>query len=77
MSSDARYSVPAARHRVEQVIDRSRFICTVVRAQSPDEAQDFVRAMNAEFADATHNCWAYVAGPPGSTSRIGMSDAGE
>jgi uncharacterized YigZ family protein len=33
--------------------------------------------MNAEFPDATHNCWAFVAGPPGSTSRIGMSDAGE
>ncbi len=30
-----------------------------------------------EFTDATHNCWAYVAGPPGSSDRIGMSDAGE
>ena len=33
--------------------------------------------MNDEFADATHNCWAYVIGAPGSTDRIGMSDAGE
>ena len=33
--------------------------------------------MNAEFPDATHNCWAFVAGPPGSTNQIGMSDAGE
>ncbi len=33
--------------------------------------------MNAEFADATHNCWAYVVGPPGSTDRVGMSDDGE
>jgi uncharacterized YigZ family protein len=33
--------------------------------------------MRAEFPDATHNCWAYVAGPPGSTRAIGMSDAGE
>lgn len=34
-------------------------------------------AMRAEFPDATHNCWAYVAGPPGDTAAIGMSDAGE
>lgn len=33
--------------------------------------------MHEEFPDATHNCWAFVAGPPGSTGRIGMSDAGE
>ena len=36
-----------------------------------------VREMNAEFADATHNCWAYIAGPAGSTNLVGMSDAGE
>jgi uncharacterized YigZ family protein len=77
MSHTARYPVPAACHRVEQTIERSRFICTVQHVATPEEAQTFVREMNAEFADATHNCWAYVAGPPGSTSRIGMSDAGE
>ncbi len=33
--------------------------------------------MSSEFTDATHNCWAYVIGPPGDTSRVGMSDAGE
>jgi uncharacterized YigZ family protein len=71
------YHVPATRHRVEQVIDRSRFICTLDRAESPEAAQQFIREMNAEFPDATHNCWAYVTGGPGSTSRIGMSDAGE
>lgn len=59
------------------MIDRSRFICTVERVQSVEEAQTFIRAMNMEFADATHNCWAYVVGAPGSTDRIGMSDDGE
>ena len=33
--------------------------------------------MREEFPDATHHCWAYVAGPPGNTAGIGMSDAGE
>ena len=42
-----------------------------------EEAQAFVREIGTEFPDATHNCWAWVVGPPGSTSRIGMSDAGE
>ncbi len=73
----APYAVPAQRHRAEQTIDRSRFICTLTRVESPEDAQRFVREMNAEFDDATHNCWAYVAGPPGSTGRVGMSDAGE
>ena len=72
-----RYPVPAGRHRVEQSIERSRFICTVERAGTPEDAQAFVRELDAEFAGATHNCWAYIAGPPGSTNRIGMSDDGE
>ncbi|MEO8881427.1 MAG: YigZ family protein [Gemmatimonadaceae bacterium] len=77
VSDGARYPVPAARHRAEQTIDRSRFICTVQRVRSAADAQEFLREMNDEFADATHNCWAYLVGAPGSTDRIGMSDAGE
>lgn len=77
MSTADRYAIPAARHRTEQTIERSRFICTIARVQTPDDAQAFVREMNAEFADATHNCWAFVAGPPGSTNHIGLSDDGE
>ena len=73
----ARYPVPAQQHRAVQVIDRSRFICTVARVQSSEEAQAFIKAMNAEFPDATHHCWAYVVGAPGSTDRVGMSDDGE
>jgi uncharacterized YigZ family protein len=77
MSSPSRYAVPAATHRVEQEISRSRFITTIGRVSSPEEAQAFIRGVAAEFGDATHNCWAYVVGPPGDTGRIGMSDDGE
>jgi uncharacterized YigZ family protein len=77
MSTPERYTVPGRRHRAEQTIDRSHFICTLERAPSVSEAQRFLHAMNEEFADATHNCWAWVIGPPGSSDRIGMSDAGE
>ena len=72
-----RYPVPAARHRAEQEIRRSRFIATIDRAATASDAHAVIRAVSAEFADATHNCWAYVAGPPGSTGAIGMSDDGE
>lgn len=77
MSDGARYPIPVEVHRVEQVIDRSRFLCTVSPARSSEEAQAFIKAMNAEFPDATHHCWAYVIGAPGSTDRIGLSDDGE
>jgi uncharacterized YigZ family protein len=73
----AEYRIPAAVQRAEQVVERSRFIATLAHAESPVAARAFIDAVRAEFPDATHNCWAYVAGPPGDTRSIGMSDAGE
>jgi uncharacterized YigZ family protein len=73
----ARYPIPAARVRYQETISRSRFITTVAAAATPEAARDFVAEMRAEFPDATHHCFAYVAGPPGSTAQIGLSDDGE
>jgi uncharacterized YigZ family protein len=72
-----RYPVPARIHRVEEVIQRSRFITTLARAATPGEAHAFVDRIREEFPDATHNCWAFVAGPPASSGQVGMSDDGE
>ena len=72
-----RYPIPAGQARIEEVILRSRFITTAGLAATPEEARAFVAAVRAEFADASHNCYAFVAGPPGSTSQVGMSDDGE
>lgn len=77
MSAPARYAIPRERHRAELVIERSRFICTIMPVRSAEEAHGVIREVNAEFADASHNCWSFVVGPPGSTDRIGMSDDGE
>lgn len=77
MTNATRYAIPGARHRVEVAIDRSRFLCTVAEVTSSDDAQGVVRAINVEFPDATHHCWAYVLGAPGSTDRVGLSDDGE
>ena len=72
-----RYPIPAGRHRAEQVIERSRFMCSLAHAESAEAAQAFVREMNGEFPEATHNCWAFVCGAPGDTNQVGMSDDGE
>lgn len=77
MSSSTRYPVPAGRARVEEVISRSRFITTAGPAANVEEARAFIAGIRNEFADATHNCYAFAAGPPGSTAMAGMSDDGE
>jgi uncharacterized YigZ family protein len=71
------FPVPSGCHRVEEVIRGSRFITTLGHAHGEEEARRFIEEIQAEFPDATHNCWAFVAGPPGTTARIGMSDDGE
>ncbi len=73
----ARYPIPAGQYRVEEEIDRSRFITTVACTPTVEAAREFITARRDEFADASHNCWAYVVGPPGSTGQVGYSDDGE
>lgn len=62
---------------MEEAIQRSRFITTAAHAPDAVAAQAFVQTIRDEFPDATHHCWAFVAGPPASTTHIGMSDDGE
>ncbi len=76
-SNGDRYPIPGATHRVEEEIRRSRFITTVAYAPTVEDARAFVASMREEFADASHNCWAYLIGAPGSTGQVGMSDDGE
>lgn len=71
------YPIPESEHETEEVIQRSRFRTLVAPAASPRDAHDFVHAIRERFPDATHHCWAFVAGPPGSTAHVGMSDDGE
>jgi len=75
--SDSRYPVPSRPHRVEEVIRKSRFITAGARATDGEAAQAFIESIRREFPDATHHCWAYVAGPPGDTASVGLSDDGE
>lgn len=72
-----RYPIPAELFRCEIEVKHSRFIATIVSTDTPEAALTFISEIKQEFPDATHNCWAYLIGPPGSTDRIGLSDDGE
>ncbi len=71
------YPVPEAAVEVEEVIRRSRFLTTVGRAASRDEAMAFVGRVKDRLPGATHHCWAFNASGPSSTAQVGMSDDGE
>lgn len=68
--------------RNEIVIEKSRFICTLKKVSTEEEAQEFIKAVKKEFWDATHNCSAYVVddlaqrssddGEPSGTAGIPM-----
>ena len=69
--------VPGAVHRAEEIIRGSRFIVHMAHTKGPEACKAFIESIRAEHAQATHNCWAYQAGEPGSTAHIGASDDGE
>jgi uncharacterized YigZ family protein len=75
--SDERYPIPARVHRAELVERRSRFVTALAHAPDARAAHAFIESVRQEHPDATHHCWAFVAGRPGSTRSVGMSDAGE
>src|SRR5690349_11838554 len=77
MPTPNRYLIPAGTHRTEEEINRSRFVTTFGYTPTVEAARAFIETVSNEFGDASHNCWAYVVGPPGSTGQIGMSDDGE
>ncbi|MDH3198529.1 MAG: YigZ family protein [Candidatus Krumholzibacteria bacterium] len=77
MKPPERYPVPATTHRVEETVKHSRFIATITPAPCIEAARTFIEAIRAEFPDATHHCWAYAVGAPGTTARSAASDAGE
>lgn len=77
VTSAVRYQIPAQTHRTDEEILRSRFITTVAYTPTVEAAREFIASVSTEFANASHNCWAYVVGAPGSTAQIGLSDDGE
>lgn len=77
MADPSRYRIPAAVHWAEQTIQRSRFRCTLAPAPTDADARAAIGRVVAEWPTAGHHATAWVAGPPGTTARVGLSDDGE
>jgi uncharacterized YigZ family protein len=65
----------AADASVEVVIKKSRFICTLRRVATEEEARAAIEEVRKRHWDANHNCSAYRIGPGGRFQRT--SDDGE
>jgi len=71
------YPVPAGRCQHEITVQKSRFLATIDRASSTERARGVIEAVRKEHPSATHHCWAFQAGLPGSSGVVGSSDDGE
>jgi uncharacterized YigZ family protein len=70
------FPVPAATTRIENVVVNSRFIATIGRADTVEQAKAFIQTVRDEMPDATHHVYAFKVGYGGSITE-GMSDDGE
>lgn len=59
----------------EIIVKKSRFICTLRRAATEDEARAAIEEVRRIHWDAGHHCTAYCTGPNGASQRT--SDDGE
>ena len=69
------YLTTAKNTTYEQTIKKSRFICSIARVSSDEEAQQFIASIQAANKKATHNCFAYMIGDNDQIQR--ESDNGE
>lgn len=60
-----------------EVIRRSRFQTDLAPAAAVEEARAFIDHIRSQAPGATHHCWAYLVGSPGTTANVGYSDDGE
>ncbi|MCH5153004.1 MAG: YigZ family protein [Clostridiales bacterium] len=56
----------------EVVIEKSRFIASAIHVDNADQAVEYINAKRKKYFDATHNCYAYIAG-----DKAKFSDDGE
>jgi uncharacterized YigZ family protein len=74
--STTSYAVPEQSWQIELEIKRSKFLSFAGNVSSRQDAEAFIRLLREQHPQASHVCWAYIAGPPNTTVRS-MSDDGE
>lgn len=70
-----KYKSVAGETTTEKIIEKSRFITVTRHICGDEEAKAFIEEVSKKHADATHNCFAYVADDLGNLLRF--SDDGE
>lgn len=53
----------------EQIINRSRFICSLYPINNIQEANQLLTQTRKQYYDATHNCYAYILGDNGEITK--------
>jgi uncharacterized YigZ family protein len=76
MADEPIYFIPAHQHRIETEVARSRFITTIARAATVEEARSLLAQIRSEMPDASHHVYAFRIGH-GPSVIEGMSDDGE
>ena len=60
---------------IVNIIERSKFICTIKGVEDENEAREFIEAVRKRHSLATHNCYAYISDEMGLNQKF--SDDGE
>lgn len=71
------YLIPAEAISFTEEIKKSRFITYLAHTEGIDAAKDYIQSIKAQYPDARHHCWAFVAGRPDDSQQLGFSDDGE
>lgn len=72
-----RFNTPSSTQQFEIVIKRSRFITRVGHVVGKEAARQFIEQGRLDMPDASHHCWAMVAGVPDDIWLQDQSDDGE
>jgi uncharacterized YigZ family protein len=76
MEMSDRFQTVASSVRVKSTVGACRFHASVARTDSEEDARAFIERVSEEFADATHNAYAYKIGL-GDRAVCRQSDADE
>ncbi|EPG7579091.1 IMPACT family protein [Providencia rettgeri] len=71
------YLIPAETISFTEENKKSQFITYLAHTDGIDAAKDYIQSIKAQYPDARHHCWAFVAGRPDDSQKLGFSDDGE
>lgn len=71
------WEIPAEPCSFSEEIKKSRFITLLAHTDGVEAARAFVQQIKQEHPTARHHCWAWVAGAPDDSQKLGFSDDGE